>query len=197
MGAARGDGAVTHALVVVVSAVVASAAVLGAAHDHRALIITYAGVPGHTASAAFTGMSAAGASLGIWKYKDASYARFAARAPTTVVVTASEPVRTCEVRPKLHAIPTSSDGSTCTFEVPAPMSLEVGINSLEKLFLFVDTPQAAGPVCCDGKTVFDVTTFPGVDRTGNTKSTGIQAAIDNVAGRSACTSTSICTLDFR
>jgi hypothetical protein len=197
MGAALGEGAVTPQLVSVVFALAASAAVLGAGSDDRTRITTYAGVPGHTASTAFTSLSAAGASLGIWKYKEASYARFAAPSPTTVVVTASEPVTTCEVRPKIHAILTSTDGSTCTFEVPAPMSLEVGINSLEKLFLFVDTPQEAAPVCCDGKTVFDVTTYPGVDRTGRTKSTGIQAAIDNVAGESACTSTSICTLYFR
>ena len=78
---------------------------LGARHDDRTRITTYAGVPGHTASTAFTNLSAAGASLGIWKYKEASYARFAARAPTTVVVTASEPVTTCDVRPKIHAIP--------------------------------------------------------------------------------------------
>jgi hypothetical protein len=196
MGAAL-DRAVTHRLVSVVMALAAATAVLGARRDHRNGITAYAGVPGHTASTAFTHLSAAGASLGIWEYKEASYARFAAGSATTVVVTAIEPVTTCEVRPRIHAILTSSDGSTCTFEVPAPMSLEVGINSLERLFLFVEPPQEAAPVCCDGKTVFDVTTFPGVDRTGNTKSTGIQAAIDNVAGKSACTSTNICTLYFR
>jgi polygalacturonase len=175
----------------------AAAAVLGAGRGDRARIATYAGVPGHTASTAFTRLSAAGASLGIWEYKDASYARFAAGSPTTVVVTASEPVATCEVRPKTHAVPTRIDANTCTFVVPAPMSLEVGINALEKLFLFVDAPQEPAVVCCDGKTVFDVTTYPGVDRTGRTKSTGIQAAINDVAGKSTCTSTSICTLYFR
>ena len=197
MGAALGNRAVRHPLVSVMFALTASAAVPGAGRDDRAGITTYIGVPGHTASTAFTSLSAAGASLGIWKYKGSSYARFAARSPTTVVVTASEPVTSCEVRPKTHAIPTSTDGHTCTFEVSAPMNLEVGINGLEKLFLFVETPQEAAPVCCDGKTVFDATTYPGVDRTGRTKSTGIQAAIQNVAGKSTCTNTSICTLYFR
>src|SRR5688500_10604496 len=106
MGAALGAGAVTHPLVSVVSALVA-AVVLGAGHDHRTRITIYSGVPGHTASTAFTSLSVAGTPLRIWKYKEASYARFAGRSPMTVVVTASEPVTTCEVRPKIHAILTS------------------------------------------------------------------------------------------
>jgi polygalacturonase len=197
MGASLGRGAVSHPLASVMLALVTTIAVLDAGRDDRTRITAYAGVPGHTASTAFTGLSAAGTSLGIWRYKEASYARFAAGSPTTVVVTASEPVTNCEVRPRIHAIPTRTDANTCTFQVPAPMNLEVGVNSLEKLFLFVDIPQEAGPVCCDGKTVFDVTTYPGVDRTGRTKSTGIQAAINLIAGKSTCTTTSICTLYFK
>ena len=57
-------------------------------------------------------------------------------------------------------------------------------------------PQAA-VTCCDGKTVFDAAGYPNVDRTGRTKSTGLQAALDDVARRSACTSSNICTLYFR
>ncbi len=57
-------------------------------------------------------------------------------------------------------------------------------------------PQAA-VICCDGKTVFDAAGYPNVDRTGRAKSTGLQAALDDVARRSTCTSSNICTLYFR
>ncbi len=197
MGAALGNGAVRHRGRSMTLALGAAAMALGAGGADRPRVTTYAGVPGHISSTAFTSLSAAGASVGVWKYKETSYARFIAGSPTAVVVTASERVRSCEVRPKLHGILTSTDSDTCTFVVPRPMSLEVGINNLEKLLLFVDTPQEAAPVCCDGKTVFDVTTYTGVDRTGGSKSTGIQAAIDDVARKSTCTTSSICTLYFK
>ena len=46
-------------------------------------------------------------------------------------------------------------------------------------------------------TVFDATTYAGVDPTGGTKSTGLQTAIDDVARRTACTNSKPCTLYFK
>ena len=101
------------------------------------------------------------------------------------------------MRPAAHGLRAVRHGRTCTFSVPGPGQLEIGINSLEKLFVFVDPPETGAPPCCDGVTVFDATTYAGVDPTGGTKSTGLQTAIDDVARRTACTNSKPCTLYFK
>jgi polygalacturonase len=176
---------------------IAFVAAAGMAHPPPAAITTYADFPGHAASAAFTGMTVAGARVGIMKYKEYSYARLAAGTAAHAVVTASEAVTSCRVRPAVHRIRATPRGRTCEFRVPASGQLEVSINSLEKLFLFVDPPAAAAPPCCDGVKVFDVTAYAGVDPSGRAKSTGIQTALNNITRRSACTNSSPCTLYFK
>jgi polygalacturonase len=178
-------------------ALIACGAVAWVAGPPRSAISTYADLPGHVASTAFTGLTVGGASVSIRTYKGYSYARLAAGAAASAAVTAREDVVTCRVRPAAYGIRTTSRGRTCAFRVPATGQLEVSVNSLEKLFLFVDPPDQSAPPCCDGVTVFDATTYPGVDPTGRTKSTGLQAAINDVAGRSACTNGSPCTLYFK
>ena len=163
----------------------------------RAPIRIYADLPGHVASAAFTGMTVGGTHVAIRKYKEYSYARLAAGTAATAVVTAGEEVASCVVRPKAYGIRATTRGRACAFRVPSPGQLEVSINALEKLFVFVDPAEAGAPPCCDGTTVFDVTTYPGVDPTGRTRSTGIQAALDDVANRGSCTNASPCTLYFK
>lgn len=180
--------------VVVMTAVVA---VLAAASLNRATITMHADIPGHAASTAFTRMTAAGTTITIKKYKAYSYARFTTRVPAPVVVTVGERVTSCKVRPEAHGISTTRTGNTCSFPVATAKQLEVNVNSLEKLFVFVDPPEASPPPCCDGISVFDVTTYPNVDPAGRTKSTGIQAAIADIAGKSACTNASPCTLYFK
>ena len=160
-------------------------------------ITTYADLPGHARSAAFTRMTAGGTPVAIAEYKGYGYARLATSGVTDVVLTAAAPVTSCEVYPKAHGILPTAQGHTCAFPVASTMQLEVRINSRERLFLFADPPEAASPPCCDGISVFDVTTYPRVDRTGRTKSTGIQAAIIDVAGKSACSNSSPCTLYFK
>jgi polygalacturonase len=175
---------------------IACVAVASVARPPRAAITTYAEVPAG-ASAAFTGMTVGGTSVAIRKYKDYSYARLAAGTAASAVVTAREEVASCVVRPKVHGIRATRRGRACAFQVPSPGQLEVSINSLEKLFLFVDPPEAGATPCCDGVKVFDATTYPGVDPTGRTKSTGIQAALNAIAERNTCTNASPCTLYFK
>jgi hypothetical protein len=162
----------------------------------RAAVITYDDIPGHSSSAAVRAMTAAGHAIHIKRYKSLSYARFATVGVAPVVVTAGDEIASCTVRPRAYAIKPTSRGNTCTFSVSGRKHLEVSINALEKLFLFVEAPEKDGPSCCDGSAVFDVTKYPNVDPTGATKSTGIQGAINDVAGRSTCTSTSPCSLYF-
>jgi polygalacturonase len=176
---------------------IACVALAGLVHPPRAAITTYADVPGHARSAAFTGMTAGGASITIRKYKEYSYARLATSGFANAAVTVSEHVASCRVRPAVYGIRTTKRGRTCSFRVSGPRQLEVSINSLEKLFVFVDPPEVSAPPCCDGVTVFDATTYPDVDPSGRTKSIGLQAAINDVARRSACTNTSPCTLYFK
>jgi polygalacturonase len=173
------------------------AALAAMARPPRAAISPYADLPEHGASTAFTGMTVGGTRISIRKYKEYSYAGVAAGAAASAVVTAREEVVSCEVRPAAYGVRTSTRGRTCSFSVPATGQLEVSINSLEKLFVFVDPLPAGAPPCCDGVTVFDATNYPGVDPTGGAKSTGLQAAIDDVAKRSACTNGSPCTLYFK
>ena len=124
-------------------ALIGCAALAAMAHPPRAAISTYADLPEHAASTAFTGMTVGGTRVSIRKYKEYSYARLAAGAAASAVVTAGEEVVSCEVRPAAYAIRTSARGRTCSFSVPAPAQLEVSINSLEKLFVFVEPPEAA------------------------------------------------------
>ena len=180
-----------------IALIACAAVVASAARPPRAAIETYADLPGHGASTAFTGLTVGGARIAIRKYKDYSYARLAAGTAASAVVTAREEVASCVVRPEARGIRATRRGRTCAFRVPSPGQLEIGINSLEKLYLFVDPSEASAPPCCDGVRVFDATTYPGVDPTGRTKSTGIQAALNAIAGRSACTNTGPCTLYFK
>jgi polygalacturonase len=146
-------------------------------------------------------MTVGGTAVGIWKYKEYSYARLAAGGAARAVVTAHEQVVSCAVRPAAHGIRASAHGRTCAFEVPSPGHFEVSINSREKLFVFVDPPPPpppqGPPPCCDGVKVFDATAFAGVDPSGRTKSTGLQAALNTISARSNCTNASPCTLYFK
>src|SRR5262245_51748888 len=142
-------------------------------------------------------MSVAGTPVGIREYKGFGYARLATSGAATVVLTSAAPVASCEVHPRVHGIATTTRGNTCTFPVSATKQLEVRVNSRERLFVFVDPPEPAPSPCCDGIREFDVTTYPSVDPTGRRKSTGIQAAIIDVARKSACTNASPCTLYFK
>jgi polygalacturonase len=159
-------------------------------------ITTYADLPGHHHSAAFTGMSVGGTPVNIREYKGYGYVRLATSG-AAAVLTAAASVTSCEVYPRAHGIATTTRGHTCTFPVLAAKQLEVRVNSRERLFVFVDPPEPAAPPCCDGVSVFDVTTYPKVDPTGRTKSTGIQEAIIDVARKSACANANPCTLYFR
>ena len=145
-------------------------------------ITTYADLPGHHHSAAFTGMSVGGTPVNIREYKGYGYVRLATSG-AAAVLTAAASVTSCEVYPRAHGIATTTRGHTCSFPVLAAKQLEVRVNSRERLFVFVDPPEPAAPPCCDGVSVFDVTTYPKVDPTGRTKSTGIQEAIIDVARR--------------
>ena len=175
---------------------IACVAMAGAAHPPRTAITTYSDLPGHAASTAFAGMTVGGTPVSIRKYKEYSYARLAAGS-ARAVVTAHHEVASCTVRPAAHGIRTSMRGRTCAFDVPSPGHLEVSIDSSEKLFVFVDPAAPDAPPCCDGVKVFDATRYPGVDPTGGTKSTGLQAALNDITGRSSCTSTGPCTLYFK
>jgi polygalacturonase len=178
-------------------AAIACVALAGVAYPPRAAITTYADLPGHAPSTAFAGLTVGGASVAVRHYKGYSYARLAASGAAPVVVTAGEEVARCEVRPAAYAVRTTWRGRSCAFRLPASGQVEVSINSLEKLFVFVDPPASSAPLCCDGVKVFDATSYSGVDRTGGTKSTGLQAAMNDIGGRGSCTNASPCTLYFK
>jgi hypothetical protein len=180
-----------------VTAIAAVMTAMGLLPPRPVAITTYADLPGHRGSAAFAGMAVAGTPVGILEYKGYGYARLATSGPADAVLTAAAPVTSCEVHPRAHGIATTTRGNTCTFPVTATKQLEVRVNSRERLFVFVDPPEPAPPPCCDGIREFDVTTYPNVDPTGRRKSTGIQAAIIDVARKSACTNASPCMLYFR
>ena len=178
-------------------ATAAVATIAGPVRPRDPGITTYLAVPGHETSTAFARLTVAGRPVTISEYKGVGYARLALRAGADVSVTARAPIASCDVRPRALAIATSVRGSSCTFTVPGPGKLELGVGAAGKLFLFVEAPEIGAPPCCDGVTVFDATKYGNVDPTGAAKSTGIQAAIDDVARRSACTNASPCTLYFK
>ena len=140
-------------------------------------VTPYPSVPGASASTSYS-VTVDGQPVFVTRYKDISYAHFAFSGVVTVNVVATNKVSSYTISPHSYNVSASTNGQALSFSLSQPRKLILGINSLEPLFLFADTPES-NPPQLGQPNVVNVGTYAGVDTNGNTTCTAaIQSAID-------------------
>jgi len=116
------------------------------------------------------------------RFADLSYVRIAMRGSVAVEIEVADPIADHALFPAGRAASAYVAANVLTFKLPAPESVVVWIDSLEKLVLLPDPIEGGAPVP-GSPGVFDVTDF-GADPTGATlATTALQAALDEAASR--------------
>lgn len=103
------------------------------------------------------------------RYAGASYARFAMRGPITLEIEVSRSITGHVIFPAERVAATTVSGNLMQVALPAPESVVVWINELEKLFLLPD-PPVDNPFIAGSPDVLDVTGY-GADPTGRSPAT--------------------------
>jgi hypothetical protein len=122
-----------------------------------------------------------GAPVFVERHAGVSYARFATRGPVAVEVEVDHSIAAHAVFPDERVTSPAVAGTVLRFVLPAPGSVVIWIDGLEKLFLLPDPLESDAPET-GSPGVIDVMTR-GADPTGRGLATGtLQAALDEVAG---------------
>ena len=146
---------------------------------HLGRVQVYPAPPGAEAGLAHS-VRVDGTPVFVERYEDVSYARFAVRGPVTVEIEVAASVARHVVFPRERVGEPRVSGRVLSFELPAPRSIVVWIDDLEKLVLLPDPPEDDA-VLPGARGVFDVSVF-GVDPGGAAVQTAaLQAVIDRAA----------------
>jgi hypothetical protein len=122
-------------------------------------------------------VTAEGRSVAVQHFSDVSYARITVSNMAHLSVGTAQPVSTFSISPKRLNVAATKDGSNLRFSLPSPISVIVTVNSLEKLFLFVD-PVEANPPSAKGSGVVNLSSYAQPNGGSTLQTTQIQSAID-------------------
>ncbi|MBR7838859.1 hypothetical protein KDL01_36670 [Actinospica durhamensis] len=132
-------------------------------------------------------MTVGGTPVNVQDNLDSAQTRFAMSGPQTVVITDTAGVTSAAVRPAAFGMQPVVSGDTITFTLPQPEDFAAEINGAkDALLVFADPLEVSPPQLVDSDVV-NVTGFSGVNTTGSTETSALQAAINYVSANSSTT----------
>lgn len=132
-------------------------------------------------------MTVGGSPVNVQDNLSSAQTRFAMSGPQVVVITDAAGVTSAAIRPLAFGMQPVVSGDTITFTLPKPEDFAVDINGVKNALLVFADPLEVKPPRLGDSNVVNVMSFSGVDNTGTTETSALQAAIDYVSAHSSTT----------